>query len=110
MHDTDTRALRPIERRVLRMHRDGIAIDDIASRFNKTPEFVERLIVWTGIPRTGEAAHRTLRPLERRVLTMRAEGETHQAIAARFRKTERFIRQVEGLAHFKEGQRLLSGG
>jgi hypothetical protein len=39
---------------------------------------------------------------------MRAEGESHEEIAAKFRKTERYIRQVEGLAHFKEGQRLLS--
>jgi len=92
------------------MHQDGLAIDDIAGRFNKTPEFVQRLIGWTGIPRTGEIRTRTLRPLEQRVLAMRAEGVTHEAIAARFRKTERFIRQVEGLAHFKEGQRILSGG
>jgi DNA-binding NarL/FixJ family response regulator len=105
----DVESLRPIERRVLDMQRDGVAIEEIATRFNKTPEFVERLIGWTEIPRTGQTSDRHLTPRQRRVLDLRAEGESHEQIADRFKRTERYIRQVEGLAHFKEGQRLLSG-
>jgi len=106
----DIENLRPIERRVLDMHRDGMEIDEIATRFNRSPEFVERLIGWTDIPRRGSTRDRYLTPRQRRVLDLRNEGESHGEIAARFKKTERYIRQVEGLAHFKEGQRLLSGG
>lgn len=105
---TDVDQLRPIERRVLDMHSDGVVVDEIAARINKSPEFVERLIVWTEIPRNGDAADRDLRPVERRVLDLRADGESHAEIAIKFKKTERYIRQVEGLAHFKEGQRLLT--
>lgn len=90
------------------MKDDGVAIDEIAARINKTPEFVERLIEWTDIPRNGETSDRDLTPVERRVLDMRADGESHSEIATKFRKTERYIRQVEGLAHFKESQRLLT--
>lgn len=108
MSRPDPTHLRPIERRVLEMRHDGVAIDEIAARINRSAQFVERLLGWTEIPRTGETTSRNLTPVEQRVLDMRADGESHQDIAAKFRKTERYIRQVEGLAHFKEGQRLLS--
>lgn len=92
------------------MQQEGLAIDEIAARINKTPEFVERLLGWTDIPRSGTAqADSHLSAKERRVLDMRADGESHTEIAEKFKKTERYIRQVEGLAHFKEAQRLLTG-
>lgn len=106
----DTQTLRPIERRVLDLHEEGVSVDEIAARFNKSPEFVDRLLTWTDIPRNGTDNGRELNPIERRVLDMRAEGQSRAEIAEKFRKTERYIRQVEGLAHFKEGQRLLSEG
>ena len=93
---------------MLDLHEEGLLIDDIAARFNRNPESVQRILVWTDIPRNGGSDDRDLRPIERRVLDMRADGESHAEIAEKFRKTERFIRQVEGLAHFKEGQRLLT--
>lgn len=100
--------LRPIERRVLDMHREGVVIDEIAARINRSPEFVERMIGWTEIPRNGSTPDRHLTPKQQRVLDLRAEGESHAKIAERFKKGEAYIRQVEGLAHFKESQRLLS--
>jgi DNA-binding NarL/FixJ family response regulator len=103
----DTKALRPIERRVLDMQEEGVPVDEIAARFNKSPDFVERLLGWTDIPRNGNGNDRDLSPIERRVLDMRAEGASHAEIAEKFKKTERFIRQVDGLAHFKESLRLL---
>ncbi|HEU4318448.1 MAG TPA: hypothetical protein VFS66_00010 [Acidimicrobiia bacterium] len=110
MSTPNRESLRPIERRVLDLHEEGLLIDDIAARFNRSPGSVERILVWTDIPRNGESEDRHLRPIERRVLDMRADGESHAEIAEKFRKTERFIRQVEGLAHFKEGLRILSEG
>jgi transcriptional regulator len=102
--------LRPIERRVLDMQQDGLSVDEIASRIKKSPEFVERLIDWTEIPRNGTKTDRYLTPLQQRVLDMRAAGESREEIASRFRKRETYIRQVEGLAHFKESERLLRRG
>lgn len=109
-NSNDPRVLRPIERRVLDMQEEGVPIDEIAARFNKSGDFVERLLAWTDIPRNGNANDRDLNPIERRVLDMRAEGASHAEIAEKFKKTERYIRQVDGLAHFKEGQRLLAAG
>ena len=106
---TEPQNLRPVERRVLDMHGDGVELDEIAARINKSPEFVERLLGWTDIPRNGDSRQRHLTPVERRVLDMRSKGESYGQIAEKFKKTERYIRQVEGLAHFKEGQRLLAG-
>lgn len=100
--------LRPMERLVLEMRSNGVPIDEIAARFNRTPDFIERVISWTEIPRNGTPSDRELRPLESRVLDMRAEGQSREEISSKFRKTERFIRQVEGLAHFKKSQRLLA--
>lgn len=108
MSQPDPTLLRPIERRVLDMHDDGVVVTEIATRIKRSPEFVERLLGWTEIPRTGESTDRYLTPKQRRVLDMRAAGESHEEIAAKFKKTARYIRQVEGLAHFKEAQRLLS--
>lgn len=94
---------------MLDLKSEGVVIDEIAARINKTPEFVERMITWTDIPRTGASPDRYLTARQRRVLDMRAAGESHEQIADKFKRTERYIRQVEGLAHFKEGQRLLAG-
>jgi DNA-binding CsgD family transcriptional regulator len=100
--------LRPIERRVLDMRNDGMSAGEIADRIKRTPGYVERLLEWTTIPRTGRNRERDLRPLERRVLDLRADGESHDRIGQRFNRSARFIRQVEGLAHFKQAHRILS--
>lgn len=90
------------------MQAEGQDIAEIAARIKKTPEFVERMIGWTEIPRTGRTTERALTPRQRRVLDLRADGESHRQIAQRFKKGEAHIRQVEGLAHFKEAHRILS--
>ena len=111
MSDTIPRDhLRPVERRVLEMQEDGVPVEEIAARFNRSPQFVERMLGWIEIPRSGAVSERSLTPRQKRVLDMRGEGQSHAEIAMRFRRGERYIRQVEGLAHFKEGQRLLSEG
>lgn len=107
-NSTAMKHLRPIERRVLEMRREGVVIDEIATRINKSPEFVERMIGWTEIPRNGSSNDHHLTPMQRRVLALRSVGESREEIAEKFKKGEDYIRQVEGLAHFKEGLRLLS--
>lgn len=105
----DLTSLRPMERRILTMREEGVPIDEIADRMRKSPEFVERVITWTEIPRSGTERDPGLTPLESRVLALTADGEDHATIGRRFRKSERFIRQVEGLAHYRMGLELMSG-
>jgi transcriptional regulator len=66
------------------------------------------MISWTDIPRNGTTVARDLTPMQRRVLDLRADGRSRGEIASKFKKGESYIRQVEGLAHFKESQRLLT--
>lgn len=103
-----TASLRPVERIVLKLRADGVDVEEIATRIKRSASHVERIIDWSAIPRQGTDSDRDLRPIERRVLDLRAEGETHHEIGMRFNKGERYIRQVEGLAHFKEADRLLT--
>jgi DNA-binding CsgD family transcriptional regulator len=86
----------------------GVGLGDIAVRFRKTPDFVERVLRLAEIPRRPRTDDRRLRPIERRVLDMRAEGLDRDEIGRRFKRSERSIRQIEGLALYREGLRLLS--
>lgn len=91
------------------MRSEDVSIEEIAERLRKSPEFVKRVIDWTEIPRKGNPRSPGVSPLGRRVLTLRAEGEDHETIGKRFKRSGRFIRQVEGMAHFRKGMRLMSG-
>jgi DNA-binding CsgD family transcriptional regulator len=99
--------LRPIERRILAMRADGLGVAEIAGRLKRSPEHVERMIAWTEIPRSGPPPRRSPRPLERRVLALRSDGESHERIAERFLRSPGFIRRVEGLAHYTKALHLL---
>lgn len=93
-------ALRPIERRVLRLEQSGLAISEIASRFRRSPNFIERVIEMAKVPgRTGASKSPAgLRPLERRVLKLRGDGVAVPLIATQFRRSPGFIRRVEEMA------------
>ncbi len=101
--------LRPIERRVLRLRAEGRDSAEIGRMFRRSPEHIDRIIRLTELPgRRGEAADGgTLRPLERCVLRWRRQGADHDEIAERFGRSARHIRQVEGLALFKQSRELL---
>lgn len=105
----DIGSLRPIERRILTMRDQGVSVEEIGDRLRRSPEFIERVIGWTDIPRSGRGKSAHLSPLESRVLALSAEGEDHETIGRRFNRSGRFIRQVEGLAHYRKGLRLISG-
>jgi DNA-binding CsgD family transcriptional regulator len=95
--------LRPIERRMRRLAHDGVPDGDIARRFRHSPEFVGRVLTLAELPARSAASRPTpaLRPLERRVLRLRAEGTPHDEIAARLRRSPGFVRRVEELARYK---------
>jgi hypothetical protein len=99
--------LRPLERRIAAMRDNGFVISEIAERVGRSPAQVERILQWITIPRSGAPVKRSPRPIELRVLSLRAAGETYAEVGSRFRRSARFIRQVEGLAHFRLGLELL---
>lgn len=100
--------LRPMERCVLNMAAEGVGITEIAKRIRKTPDRVESIIAWTDIPRSRPAVRRSPSPVEARVLALLAGGETHEQIGRRFHRSARYVRQVEGLAHYRQGTEMLT--
>jgi DNA-binding CsgD family transcriptional regulator len=96
-------SLRPVERRVLRLVANGVDHIEIARRFRRRPEFVDRVIAYAGLPRTSiQPARDALRPLERRILKWRASGAEHADIGRRFHRSADHIRRIEQLATYKQ--------
>ena len=89
------------------MSADGLDHGEIARKINRSPAHVGRVIEWAGIPRSQPPTGRAHRALEQRVLDLRSSGESHDEIAARFKRSKRSIRQIEGLAHFRLAMDLL---
>lgn len=95
--------LRPIERRVQRLMAEGVSTDEIARRFRRMPETIERVDQMAGM-RVGGSSSTTgdvLRPLERRILRWRADGVDHDVIGEMFRRSPDFVRRVEAFAQLK---------
>lgn len=103
--------LRPIERRVLAMRDQGMSDDEIGVRVRKSAGRVAQIADWAALPGRGELPeerNELLTPLERRVVAMRAEGQSHEEIGEAFRRSARFIKQVEGIARFRQYRDLLA--
>jgi hypothetical protein len=94
--------LRPVERRILRLAGEGVSMTEIARRFHRSPDHIERVIGWSALPgRDGTTEIATLRPLERRVLQWRDQGAAYEDIGPRFRRSAGFVERVEGFARHK---------
>lgn len=95
--------LRPIERRILDLSHTGSSDADIATRFRRSPGYVRRVRELAGLHGRGETEYggAALRPLERRVLTLRRQGASYADIASRFRRSPSFIERVERIANDK---------
>ena len=101
----DHEFLRPVERCVLRLVANGVDHIEIARRFRRQPEFVDRVIAYSGMARTGvEPVEEALRPVERRILKWRASGAAHADIGRRFHRSAGHIRRIEELATYKLAQ------
>jgi DNA-binding CsgD family transcriptional regulator len=99
--------LRPLERRILRQVAAGDDVGEIGRRFRRSPEFVQRVIGFTDIERGASAPADTeiLRPVERRVLRLRADGVGYDDLGARFRRSPAHVERIEQLAHVKLAKR-----
>jgi DNA-binding CsgD family transcriptional regulator len=96
-----TDVLRPVERRILALRDQGVETAEIARRFKRSEDFIERVIAWTQIPRRKVSRHPGLSPIERRVVDLRTDGLSYEEIGQRFRRSPDHIRRVEGYAHLR---------
>lgn len=98
--------LRPIERRVLRFRDEGIENEEIARRFQRSPEFIGRVVDMAGLPGRRATPNpdrqlEPLRPLERCILGWIDQGVEPAAIAPRLNRSPDFVERVAGFAHIK---------
>ena len=100
---SDDQSLRPLERRILRQVAAGDDVTEIGRRLHRSPEFVQRVIEFTDIEReTPEPAKaEILRPVERRVLALRADGVDYDDLGAKFHRSPAHVERIEQLAHVK---------
>jgi DNA-binding CsgD family transcriptional regulator len=101
------RALRPLERRVVQLVEDGVGTTEIARRFRRSPEMIDRIIHMAALPgrKTGLVSRtEVLRPLERRVLRWRDVGADYGEIGERFRRSAAHVERVERLARYKSAR------
>jgi DNA-binding CsgD family transcriptional regulator len=109
---TQYQHLRPLERAVLRRLDEGMTVQEIAVKFKRGPDHIDRVISYAKIPdRTGVTSdvRDGLRPLERRILYWRGRGLSHHQIGTMFRRSAAHIRRIEGLAHLRKGIGILRG-
>jgi len=99
----ETEHLRPVERRIRRLVELETPRADIAHRFRRTPEFIDRVIELSELSGRAVPAPSSdrLRPIERRVLRWRDDGASPAEIGPRFHRSPGFVEQVETLARYK---------
>ena len=94
--------LRPLERRVARLAAEGVVPDEIGRRFNRSGDFIERVLVLASLPgRRPPEPPRGLRPLERRLVRWREEGASPMELADRFCRGPGHIERVLALVDYK---------
>ncbi len=95
--------LRPLERRVRQLAADGMVPAEIGRRFNRSEDFVERVLALTDLPgRSAPEIQHGLRPIERCLLRWRDRGVSTFDMADRFRRGPGYIEQVLDLADYKQ--------
>ena len=98
--------LRPLERRVIKLAADGVVPAEIGRRFNRSEDFVERVLELASVPgRSAPESPRGLRPIERRLLRWREEGVSTPDLADRFQRGPDYIERVLALADYKQQRR-----
>ena len=97
--------LRPIERTMLKLSRDGKSEAEIAWRLRRSPGYVRRTLALARLPREPRREESReqwdLRPIERTVLRARESGVTEAEMAARLRRSPAFVQRVAALADYK---------
>lgn len=104
----DEAYLRPVERTMLKLSRDGNSEADIAWCLRRSPGHVRRTLVLARLPREPRPPRSSepwdLRPVERRVLRARENGVPEAEYAARLRRSPAFVRRVGTFVDYKLAQ------
>jgi DNA-binding CsgD family transcriptional regulator len=103
-----SQGLRPVERRVKRWADAGLDDAEIGRRFGRGEQWTAQVRRLAELDRplaagVGDAGgdDSPLRPLERRVLRLRAQGVDHDELSVRFRRSPEHMARVEEYAHYK---------
>ena len=100
-----TQGLRPVERAVRKLADHGMAVNEIAWRFRRTPGFVARVMELSDLrtrDNTMTSERPQLRPVERCVLRARDAGVSAVEIASRLRRSPEYVRRVERFTDLKQ--------
>lgn len=101
------RQLRPIERTVRRLRRDGLSNSEVAWRLRRSPGYVRRVETLSQMERPagtvagGGVGQRVLRPIEQCVLKSLHGGAGYAEIAARLRRSPTYVARVEQFANLR---------
>jgi DNA-binding CsgD family transcriptional regulator len=103
-----SQGLRPVERRIKRWAAAGLDDADIGRRFGRGARWTAQVRRLAELDRPLAAGgggagggDDRLRPLERRVLRLRAQGVDHDELSVRFRRSPEHMARVEEYAHYK---------
>ena len=96
-------ALPPLERRIRRLTDWGVPTAEIAARFQRAPDTIDRIREMSELRQGDDDGTQgtVLNPLERRILRWRSSGADHEAIGEMFGRSADFVRRVEELADLK---------
>ncbi|MBT8199306.1 MAG: hypothetical protein KJO36_02195 [Acidimicrobiia bacterium] len=102
--------LSPIQRVIRKQLEDGATVVEVATSLRKRPGTIRRFAemadyaIDTGMERdrSRSTSEDGLRPIERRVMAMRTDGERLGDIAAKFRRSPQHIRRIEEYAQMKQ--------
>ncbi|HZA00589.1 MAG TPA: hypothetical protein VE575_17650 [Acidimicrobiales bacterium] len=99
----DSERLRPVERRVLRWADAGVDDAEIGHRFRRSERWAAQVRFLAGLDRRTGLPPRTdpLRPLERRLLRWREQGEDLTDLSDRFLRSPGHLARVEEYARYK---------
>jgi len=104
----DDERLRPVERRVLRWAQAGVGDAEIDHRFRRSERWAAQVRFLAGLEgrRAGTPVRSDpLRPLERRVLRWRQQGEDLVDLSDRFLRSPDHLARVEEYARYKLASR-----
>jgi hypothetical protein len=99
----DNERLRPVERRVLRWAQAGVGDAEIGHRFRRSERWAAQVRYLAGLDRSANrpVPHDRLRPIERRVLRWRDQGENLVDLSDRFLRSPSHLARVEEYARYK---------
>jgi hypothetical protein len=87
---------------VSRLAAAGVVPGEIARRFKRSSDYIERVLVFASFPgRRAPEQQQGLRPLERRLLRWRDQGASPRELADRFRRGPAHIERVLALVDYK---------